>query len=353
MVNGLDLVNLLAIFTIMSKLTQKELARRVGVSPTAVSFVLADPDTPKVSSEKRQAILELAPQLKRRRKRSTSLKSIALLRPLYSRNPAINYFDRILNGILDEANRQGLRLIVESEAKRLLDLAAGGHVGGVVLGAPLSSAELGRLPRECYVVGVNTWELSEPNVILVDERAGAREAMDHFVESGHCRIGYWPMRSDFASPGHARERYGAYQEAMRDHKLDYDWVGFAADIDDTEALMRAITVRSDGPTAILAYNDLAAAHLMREANARGIRVPNDLSIIGFDNSVVCDMLTPTLSSIEAEYEYMGEFAVRHLVSDPSSPTPVRTLCRSWLVKRESTGSPMRDAAQGMFREPSR
>jgi LacI family transcriptional regulator len=174
---------------------------------------------------------------------------------------------------------------------------------------------------------------------------GAVAATTHLIDLGHRRIGFLAGRSDLES---ARKREAGYRAALDAAGIafDPDLVGVGAFTEETaEAPARALLSLPERPTAIFAANDLSAIQVLRTARDFGLDVPDDLSIVGFDNIPESAMTDPPLTTVDQSIQSLGEEAVRILVdlieAGPAAadrPPAHRTLPTE-LVVRRSTAAP--------------
>jgi DNA-binding LacI/PurR family transcriptional regulator len=185
--------------------------------------------------------------------------------------------------------------------------------------------------------------------IYVDHDSGALEAVRHLYQLGHRRIGFIAGPSGYES---TRARHRAYVAAMQACNLPVrdEWI-VRGDLHTGggHAAMEILLATRPRPTALLSTNDLMAFGALRAAHQRGITVPRELSIIGFDNIPVCEMVTPPLTSVDIPRREIASHAFRMLekitTGEPKGklPTP-RVPTR--LIVRNSTARPLRPAAKG-------
>jgi DNA-binding LacI/PurR family transcriptional regulator len=185
--------------------------------------------------------------------------------------------------------------------------------------------------------------------VNVDDRAGARAAAQHLVDLGHTRIGIITLRNieherGVPSPNWpARERLLGWTEALEEHGIDP--VVMAArfrPVGAVEAIARELLDRPDRPTAVLCFSDAFAAATMHVAKSLGLRVPEDLSIVGFDDSPLALASQPQLTTVHQEVATKGQAAVRALMAVMGEKRPEqveRILLPASLVVRDSTAPP--------------
>lgn len=172
-----------------------------------------------------------------------------------------------------------------------------------------------------------------------DNLRGARLATEHLISLGHTRIGHLRGRSDLES---ARLRERGYAEALSAAGIAHDAAlvaegGYrAAEASEGAAVLLDV---DQPPTAIFAANDISAMELIRVANARGVKVPEDLSVVGFDDIPEAIAMSPSLTTVRQPLEDMGRTAVDLLVrmmDEDAAPRHIRL--DSDLVVRESTAA---------------
>ncbi len=180
------------------------------------------------------------------------------------------------------------------------------------------------------------------NNIYVDHMSGAIEAIRHLHKLGHRRIGFIAGPGSFHS---TRARREAFYSAMKMTRIrvNEDWV-IEGDlhVEGGQAAMERLLQRTSRPTALFCTNDLMAFGALRAAHEHNIAVPEEFSIIGFDNLPVCDMVTPPLSSVEIPRRLIASNIFRMLLKAAGAaqgrklPTPT---IRTSLVLRGSTAPP--------------
>jgi len=173
--------------------------------------------------------------------------------------------------------------------------------------------------------------------VTVDNYSGAREATEHLITLGHRRISFIGQEPQDAYVEH--ERLNGYLDAMHQAELPTQVV--LGQYSTTEADFQApgrhyaeeVLSQDDPPTAIFAASDLLAAGVFQVLYARGMKVPTDISVIGFDDTYA-SVLTPALSTVAVPTAELGRAALRCAVEQPSED---HVKLRTQLVLRSSTG----------------
>jgi LacI family transcriptional regulator len=174
-----------------------------------------------------------------------------------------------------------------------------------------------------------------------DNLRGAQLATEHLIGLGHRRIAMVTGRPDLQS---AQLREQGYRQALQSAGIPIDeellQVGDYQPEASAEATRRLLAA-ADSPTAIFAANDVAAIAAVAVAGERGLRVPDDLSIVGFDNIPESALCTPSLTTVDQRIRQMGHDALQllvHLIRGDTVESTHITLATD-LVVRQSTGAP--------------
>jgi LacI family transcriptional regulator len=190
--------------------------------------------------------------------------------------------------------------------------------------------------------------LPNADVVLYDNEGGSHEATSYLIGLGHVSIGCVAGPADATS---AAERVHGFRRAMADAGLplsehsvvegDFLFEG------GREATARLLAT-GEKLTALVAGNDLMAAGAIRELAARGISVPRDMSVIGFDDAPLAQMVSPALTTMRQPLQEMASAAVSQLLSRISGSDgvgPTRQMLSTTLVVRDTTGPPRRRRAR--------
>jgi LacI family transcriptional regulator len=217
--------------------------------------------------------------------------------------------------------------------RRYLQRVSGTLCDGAILVTPSSVDVTYGAP--VVAVDHNVGSSSLPTVDS-DNLSGAVAATEHLLELGHRRIGFLAGRPDLES---ARLRERGYRMALRRARIKIDpsliRVG-GYQVDTAEEAARQLLDRRDPPTAIFAANDVSALATISVARAFGLVVPDDLSVIGFDNVPESALSEPPLTTIEQPIQQMGFDAAQILLRlVAKEPVPEHTLLPTKLVVRGS------------------
>ncbi|WP_159981528.1 MULTISPECIES: LacI family DNA-binding transcriptional regulator [unclassified Novosphingobium] len=327
--------------------TIEDVAAAAGVSIRTVSRVLNK--SPKVNAQTRERIEDAIAQLNFRpslRARAFAMRRSFLIGLVHNDRNAL-VLDSIQRGIVTLTSARGYELIVhaaplEAEAaiRDLVDFAERSRVDGLVILPPISGVPgLAAALENAQVPAVALSSVpieGFAGVILSEERTAGAQVARHLLDLGHRRLAIINGPADTASA--MERRTGFLAEAARHGGVsvaeaagDY---GFASGVSAAEQLLGA----AQRPTGIFAANDIMAAGVLKVAASRGIAVPGDLSVVGFDGSLLTKMLTPALTSVLRPFAEMAAAAADQLIArieGLAAPLPFQATLQ--IVAAESTG----------------
>lgn len=332
----------------------KDVARRAGVDPSTASRVLRNDPNQQVRPETRERILEAARELRYRPN--------ALARGLRTRRtdtiglviPSLDNlgFADVTHGI-QAAAAAARRMVMVIEASAVPDamqdvserLVADGRVDGLIAAfASVDDGLIGQLAeRGMPLVLVNRRTSAVHGSVVVDDERGSRMAVEHLVGLGHRRIGFLGIDADTDT---ARRRLTGYGRAMTAAGIPIEpgWLAAApATEDGGRRAVRAVLASAGAhqPTAYFVASLMSAIGALAELRATGRRVPQDVSIVAFNDHPFAAHTAPALTTVRMPNERMGEEAVRMLL-DAIAGVPPRDLMiedAPELVVRESTAPP--------------
>ena len=337
--------------------TISDVAAKAGVSPMTVSRVINGEVN--VRAETRERVeaaikaLDYAPSIAARTLAGGEEIRIGLLHS----NPSFNYLSQLLVGSLDQASRLNVQLIVEkcddeAEEQSAVDHLIRARLDGIVLTPPLSES----LPvleaihkRNIPVVAVATgrapdWALS----VSIDDHAASYEMTRHLIALGHTRIGFIKGNPRQTA---SEERLQGYNDALTDagiaqapELVAQGLFTYRSGLDAADQLLDL----AQPPSAIFASNDDMAAATVAIAHRRGLDVPSDLTVCGFDDTALATTIWPELTTIRQPVFDMSRTAVELLVKEirarKSDGRPSRephVLASFELIRRQSDAAPRR------------
>jgi LacI family transcriptional regulator/LacI family repressor for deo operon, udp, cdd, tsx, nupC, and nupG len=340
----------------LTRVSIKDIARAAGVSYSTVSRALHD--SPLIRPEVRQRIQDLA--------RRMGYTPNALAQGLQARlthsiglvitTVADPFFVDVVQGVEEEARQAGFSVLLATSSNdpvqeiQAIETFSRRRVDGVIVAASRISPEYAdRLARvRIPVVMINNQaEGDYPNLhsVSVDDYAGARLAMQHLLELGHRAIGYVGVTN---RPRSNEQRLAGYRESLLQAGVrpDPGWVCLGSDnlLGDLKGDLRAgrclaeriLDIRA---TALFCYCDTVAVGAMMACRQIGLEIPGQVSVIGFDDNELCEIVDPPLTTIGQPKRAMGQSAVRMLLTSVNGGEIHDQVVQPNLVVRASTAPP--------------
>jgi LacI family transcriptional regulator len=291
---------------------------------------------------------------------NTAARSLAAGQPMHIgllyANPSASYLSQFLIGALHAARHSGAHLSIEAcESEDPGDQAeaarrfAQGDVDGVLLPPPLSESrpilsELASIRMPFVTVAMPDPKPQSLNV-RIDDRAAAGEMTRYLLGLGHKNIGFIKGHPNHVASG---DRFQGFTDALKeaglkisDMPVEQGYFSYRSGLIATERLL----ARPNPPTAIFASNDDMGAAAISVAHRQGLVVPDDLSVVGFDDTMLATSVWPELTTVKQPISAMAEAAMELLIADlrsRQSKTPrkvhERVLAHA-LIIRESTAAP--------------
>jgi LacI family transcriptional regulator len=338
----------------MNQPTQVDVARLAGVSRATVSYVLNGVTEGRVpiSEETRLRVLDAIeklgyePDARAQALRSGSTKTIALIIPDLQ-NP---HFCEYANGIEEAARAAGYHLLLSSTTMNdeyaveiFRDLARRRFDGLIIASSFILEAEEAQATlRQIRELGLPIVEMDENygvDSVSADYRDATREVMSYLFSLGHRRIGLI-----YGIGGHelGQDRLQPYLESLKAADIPVE-SGLIAECgpsieDGYQASLKVLKPKSR-PTALITINDLLAMSALRAAADLGLRIPDDLSLVGYDNIPMSNYLVPRLTTVTKDAPALGRKAFEVLLARIQNPDlPLQKVhSPARLILRESTG----------------
>ncbi len=325
--------------------TMQYIAEKTGVSQVTVSRALNN--RPRISERTRERILAEAKRLNYRPNavaRALAMKrthSLGLVIPDIT-NPFVS---EVTKHIENSAIAGGYSLLMcitdnslEKEETSIHTLMER-RVDGIIINHPQSYDE-GECFRELRREGVPFvlvgWTKGmEADYVMVDLAEGAYQAVGHLINLGHKRIAY-------VRGGNGHHRLMGYKKALGEHGLEFDEelvVRCGPAMEDGAEATRKILAMKDRPTAIFALNDFLAIGVMDALDAAGLKVPDDMAVVGFDDVMLASHLKVPLTTVAQPKEQLGKLAIEILLEKIEKKTKElrQVMLKPKLVIRESSG----------------
>jgi LacI family transcriptional regulator len=332
------------------KTTIADVARVSDVSKAAVSAVLND--KPGVSKETREKVLQVIQRLNYRPNAiarsliAKKTKTIGLVIKEID-NP---YFSKIMKGVFDACSKHGYTVLLGSselspaQERKSVEALTGHRVDGLIL-SPLQGEDvdftcLAELIRDRTPLAMlGSVKNYATNVVDIDNVDAAYQAVSHLIGLGHDNIAY------FAGPAysaHSDERLEGYRKAHLECNLqirEKNIVRVGSYVADSYRMAKVfLSSADDRPTAVFCYNDLVAIGLINTLSEMGISVPDQMSVLGFDNLDVGEYFKIPLTTVHVPTYEIGYAAAELLIRQMAAPDPVppeRIMFQTKLVIRNS------------------
>lgn len=320
-----------------------DVSRLSGVSTATVSRAFTAPDRVREATRSRvyaaAEALHYQPSAIARAMARQQTDKIAFLICKEGATILDEFYASICEGVMRQVNKTSYQLLI-STAVEWQRNSQSKQVEGVILAGDAKASLISEFQRQHIPIVLANNEAASFDLpcVVADEDGGVRQAIDHLTARGHRRIA--ALAGHF-SPYIIGVRYNSFLAAMEAHGLSVDESGVSmCDRDVQSATEAAMTLLScpDRPSAIFAFNDILAAGVIKAARRLGLRLPEDLAVVGFDDSTICTMLEPELTSVHVHCRRMGELCMEQLTMllDGEENVPRRTVVPVSLRARASS-----------------
>ncbi len=332
-----------------TQITIKDIAKELGISPSTVSRALKD--HPDISTKTKKAVQELA-------KKYRYKPNAVALSLLQSKTNVIGvvipeivhfFFSSVISGIEDVAFEAGYNVMIcqsnESFDREVASVQAmaSSRVDGLLISISKETVKHKHL-KNLEDLGIpivffdRVCEEIQTHSVVIDDEAGAFKAVSHLCETGNQRIAHLSGPQNLLI---GKNRLNGYKKALAKFDLPYDesLVVFCDTYE--KALLETPKLLSENkPDAIFAVNDETAAGALKVIKQQGLRVPEDIAIIGFTNGRISTISDPQLSTVEQHGYEMGREAMQLLIKRFSTKfedyTPETKVITSSLIVRDSS-----------------
>lgn len=332
--------------------TLADVAKKSGMSITAVSLVLNDKPGSRLSDEARERIKKAAAELGYRPNpaaRSLRVGKTSTVGFLSDDVTVTRYASAMIRGALDVAEDFDHTVLMAETGSDPAKMARAAEVmvdrqpDGVVI-ALMGSKEIDvpKPLRGLPVVVLNGRSREDHPCVLRDEKTAGYEVASHLLKRGHTKIALigddLTLRTDPRVSVSIGDRFEGLERAMAEAGLDFVARGFYDDWEPVVGYQGLATLLDDSNefTALVALNDRIAFGVYQLAQDRGISIPNDLSVVSFDDDVISTYVRPALTTARIPYEQMGRRAMHMLLSGTEDSH--HEFIRMPLQVRESTAA---------------
>jgi DNA-binding LacI/PurR family transcriptional regulator len=339
--------------------TLKTVAERVGVSPMTVSNAFSRPD--QLSAALREKILATAAELgyvgpdpAARTLARGATGTVGILFHGTPRNALSNEISALFLAVIaEELGRGGLALTLLPNAGTadmvpVRDVAMDGAI--VYSCSPMEGSFEWLRRRRLPLVLVDQPDNEGFPSVNIDDRAGARAAAAHLVALGHRRVAVLNAGPEVVAPGDwfvPQERLHGWRDALEPAGIEPVVRHVEESVsEEGVAAARALLAGPDRPTAVLCFSDVLAADVMQAADGLGLRVPDDVSVVGFDDTPFARRLGPALTTVRQDVVEKGTRAAAELLTAVRArragdePPVAHHLLPTELVVRETTAPPV-------------
>lgn len=338
-----------------SQVTIKDIARELGISPSTVSRALKD--HPDISSKTKEAVHALAEKLNYQpnivalnlRQKKTFTLGVIIPELVHF------FFSTVISGIEDVAYQAGYSVILaqsnESYEREKTDIRAlfNSRVDGLLMSISRETKNFDHIesviskgvPVVFYDRAYNTTLCSN---VVVDDYVGAKEAVSHLIDQGYRKIAFLE-----GSPGLiiTNDRKRGYQDALSEHQLELKPAHIqecvTGSLEEGKRATKKLLSMPDAPDAIFAANDPMATGAMQSIKELGLRIPQDVGVVGFSNWSYGSLLEPSLTTVDQPGFEMGQEAARLLIrqieladKDDHYPSPETKVLKTRLIVRDSS-----------------
>jgi Transcriptional regulators len=338
-----------------NQVTIKDIARELGISPSTVSRALKD--HPDISVETKKAVNELADKLNYQpnivalnlRQKKTNTIGVIIPEIVHF------FFSTVISGIEDVAYEAGYNVILaqsnESYEREATDMKAlfNSRVDGLLLSISRETTNFDHiesiiskgLPIVIYDRMYNNPNMSN---VIVDDYAGAKEAVNHLISQGCKRIAQINAAPNLII---SIDRLKGYTDALKEHNLPVDESLIidctSGTFEEGKKAVKKLLSLPKPPDAIFANSDPLAMGAMMMIKERGLKIPQDIAVVGFSNWSFGELMEPSLTTVDQPGFEMGQEAARLLIrqiemraKDESDPLPETKILKTKLVIRNSS-----------------
>lgn len=340
----------------MKPVTLKQISEILGISIATVSKALKD--YPDVSEKTKKLVKETAATLNYKPNafavnlRTSESKTVGLIIPVIVHH----FFSSVIKGILKQAEKKGyLVIILQSNEsyeleKKQIDLLLSQRVDGIIISLANGTAKFDHLNEvitqdKPLVMFDKIAKIVKCSKVIIDDRKAAYLATQHLIDIGCKRIAHF---RGALLPQNSIDRFLGYKKALIDNNIPYDpslvYICECGDMSFEEGKENARKLLNDhnDVDGIFINTDLVAIGAMTEFNKLGVKIPEDISIVGFSNWFMSSVISPTLTTINQPGYLMGKTAFKQLYKEINQlkknekVNPKEIILETTLIEREST-----------------
>lgn len=310
------------------KVNVQMIAELANVSPGTVSNALND--RPGVSIDTKQKIIEIADQLGYVKKNTSSSTARGIRIIMYKRTGHIlsdtPFFSNLIEGMQKECRAANYEMLIshitkgpdsEGQIQELKQENVDNLVGFLILATEMLEEDFDLFEGiEKPIVFMDSYfPRKQSNFVLINNFDGAYQATQHLIDNGHKNIGYLASSIPINNFYHRKQ---GFVSALQDNQLPVDekyWFSVKPTLDGAyhDTISHLTNNNQPLPTAFFADNDIIAFGALSAFKERGIDIPRDVSIIGFDDMPYCEIAEPKMSTVHVNKQQFGAVAVKRLI----------------------------------------
>lgn len=325
--------------------TIADVAKKTGLSITTISRALNN--HPYVSEKTKKLIFDTMEEMdfhpnvvaQQLRGKSTKLIGVAIS---YITNP---FFAYLVDAIEREAYERGFQVVVlqtledPKREMKFINMLRKKQLDGIIMTNTENDTKLiKKYVLDGRIVMCNRYIGNEDlPIIHIDEKEATYQAIIHLLKKGYRKIAYC-TGANFHPNDH---RFEGYLQALSDYQIEFDkdyYFPYRLNIRDGQLTLHdIISLKDKMPDAVFANGDEVGAGIINEASKLGIKIPQDLAIIGFDDQPIAEVLSPSLTTVRQPINQMGKYAADVLISkllNEEPPKPIKL--QTELIIRETT-----------------
>ena len=325
----------------------QEIAKLADVSPATVSNALNN--KPGVSDSTRARIKTIAYELGYKKTRERN-KYTAIRVIIYKRSGLVvadtPFFAKLIEGMEQQCRTAKMEMLISHITRdegdylsQIAEIEQDGVLGYVILATEMLPEDYALFTnlQQPVVFLDSCFPYESQDFVLINNVQGAYLATKHLIDEGHQRIGYL-QSSVFIN--NFNERKQGFTQALAAHGLEIDtgyWYQLEPTLDGSYRDMLALLRRgAEMPTAFFADNDIIAFGAMSALKEFGVKIPEDVSIVGFDDMPYCEISDPKLTTVYVNKQELGAIAVKRLVEKNNNGRSIQKIALNVeLVKRQS------------------
>lgn len=338
----------------MSQITLKDIANKLNISVTAVSKALKGYSD--VSKSTRDAVIAMAEELHYTPNsvavnlRTQQTKTIGIIIP----SIVHQFFSKVLSGIIEEAEKKGYLVITlqsnESIAleKKQIDLLLNKRVDGILMSLATENNDISHVQKVIdnktpLVLFDKISKIINCSKVVIDDRESAYNAVTHLIKSGCKKISHFrgPL-----NPQNSIDRYLGYRKALEDNHIKYNpslvYTCEEVTFEEGYEFAKKLYGQHKDIEGIFAVADLVAVGAIAYFNEIGVKMPNQISVIGFSNWFIGSVISPSLSTVDQPGYKMGKKALKLLCKEINTLKkgevfiPKTIILPTEIIKRNST-----------------